>query len=211
MLKKIFCLTFLGLSINAFSYGIELGELSYRGNGCSQGTLSAFKDELGESIYLSASKYFVELSAGKKLDRKTCQIALPIKLALDKKLVLKKVYLAGAQLVNEGDLGKLSAELFLAGDTGLKLEEDLDQYGHLFVKASEDGQTLESKCGEEAILRLNSSIFLSSTQSSDSAVYMGLGEEGTFAKLELEVKDCADVSEGDLDLPETDEVSDLNL
>lgn len=169
MLAKVLGLT-VGLMISsaALAQGIQIGQPQTGGNGCPQGTVSATVDPSGQAVSFLFDQYIAEAGAmtGKRLDRKSCNIAIPIHVPNGYSVALLKVDYRGYNLVPVGGQNKLDVEYFWAGQRGPRVSKTFRAPS--YNRPLDDNFTITdqliattivwSGCGESVNFRINSSM-----------------------------------------------------
>lgn len=146
-----------------FASGIYLGEPEYNGSGCPQGSASVAlsPDFTAVSILFDSYSATAGGSTRKTMDRKTCNIAVPVNVPQGKSVSLFTIDYRGFNSIPQGAYATFSAEYFFAGKTGPRFDKKWDgRY--------EDGYTIRhnlpaeavvwSRCGESVTLRANTSV-----------------------------------------------------
>lgn len=144
-----------GLSLHAFQQ-----DIAYGGDGCPEGTAQISYQENG-SIVLSLDSYESHLQSG-HVDRKSCNIAMPISVPEGYVMKPGKITLVGSYDLKSGTRGNLDADIFFAGSRGNNVSKTINgnDVGEIYLEVRPD--YLLSACGKDVILRLNSSAVISS-------------------------------------------------
>lgn len=145
---------------------IEIGEVQSAGSGCPANTVSVHENPNGPErlLLLSEMKAQSGRSTGKRFDRKSCMIAIPIRVPAGYSVALEGI-VVGSQRTSRSGQSTLNQEFFYAGATGLRVS-------HQFRPGSassfrQTSPALEwTPCGSDSILRANLSLF---TQNSAKA------------------------------------------
>lgn len=152
-----------GLVAHAQS-GIRLGQPAYGGTGCPGGSASATlsPDETALSILFDSYVAEAGASVGKTLDRKSCNISVPVQVPQGYSVAIFQVDYRGFNLIpGRGAYTRLDTEYFWAGSRGPRFSRvysgpQTDNY------TQSDGliaQTLVwTPCGASVNLRVNSSV-----------------------------------------------------
>lgn len=139
-----------------------IGEAVLAGQGCS--STSSNKLRL---IVPSQSLYSVPLNLNvlklddKSIERQACTVAVPISLGANEKLIVEDVSQKINIRLGSNTTAKAQLEVFLAGQQGEVISgeaESQDQIVKASIKLDRSGHILESKCGEDVLLRANESI-----------------------------------------------------
>lgn len=141
--------------------GTILGEPTIGGNGCPQGSVSLTLGEEAKTLAINFEEYAVELWGRRKLDRKSCQLAIPVHLPKGLTVSLVALDYSGYNYLPDGATTTLTTETFFAGTQGEKLATDfvgaLDDSFHVNQTVGLDN-AISSECKQDVILRVNSSL-----------------------------------------------------
>jgi hypothetical protein len=162
-MKKIILGVFLSLNVAAFADEIHLNQPIYGGNGCPQGTASAVLSPDKTSLSILFDQYAAEAgrSAGKSLDRKTCNIAIPVHVPNGMSVSLFQIDYRGFASVPQGGSCKLNVDYFFAGQSGPTYQKTFtgpmsNEYTARNTLAV--GAVTWSPCGQDVNLRVNTSM-----------------------------------------------------
>jgi hypothetical protein len=146
---------------------ISLGEPGYGGSGCPEGTASTTLSPDNKSLSILFDEYIVEAGeyAGKRIARKSCNIAVPVHVPQGFSIALINVDYRGFNSLPYGTSSKFSAEYFFAGQAGPKFTKtfrgELDDdftLGNTLAATS----MVWSRCGADVNLRVNTSMLVKS-------------------------------------------------
>ncbi len=142
---------------------IRLGDPGYGGTGCPAGTVSATLSPDALSLSLIFDQYQAKAGgvSGTSLDRKSCNIAIPVHVPQGFSVSVLKIDYRGYNNLPVGATSQFNVEYFFAGITGPKfyqkfngpLDSDYQITNNLGVSA-----LVWSACGADVNLRTNSSI-----------------------------------------------------
>lgn len=184
--KVLLIATVLGFGTSVFADDIRLGVPGYGGTGCPGGTASVTLSPDAKALSILFDQYVAESggATGKSIDRKTCNVAIPVHIPQGFSVSIFKVDYRGYAAVPHGAEGQFNVEYFFAGIRGPKFTKT-------FPGGTDREYTLSnnigvsalvwSRCGEDVNLRINTSA-LSKTN-------------GSFADTMISV-DSADVTAG---------------
>ena len=164
MKKTMLLLSALMLSAPVFAVdGISLGEPGYGGTGCPAGTVSATLSPDAKSLSLLFDQYQVAVGGetGKSFDRKSCNIAIPVRVPQGLSVSVMKIDYRGFNQLPQSATSQFNVEYFFAGTRGPSfqrkfrgpLTEDYLINNNLTVQA-----VVWSGCGADVNLRTNSSM-----------------------------------------------------
>lgn len=142
---------------------IRLGIPSYGGNGCPRGSASASLSPDRKSLSILFDQYIAEAGeyAGKRVDRKSCNLSIPVRVPQGYSLSIIKVDYRGFVSVPRGGRAQFNAEYFFAGARGPKrvatfrgpTDEEYAITDPLLAEA-----VVWTPCGADTNLRVNSSM-----------------------------------------------------
>jgi hypothetical protein len=164
ILTAVMCL----MSVGAYAANdIALGEPSYGGTGCPQGTVGITLSPDSKVLSLIFDQYMAEAgkSAGKTLERKTCNLSVPIHVPQGLSVSVLKVDYRGYVYAPKGAQVNFNVEYFLksfnSSTTGPKAARTFKgPYDSEYLVSNQLGLSalVWSACGEDINLRVNSSI-----------------------------------------------------
>jgi hypothetical protein len=165
MMKKMLSLALLTTGMGAMAQDIRLGHPAYGGNGCPAGTASASVSPDAKSLSIIFDQFMVEAGAatGRTLDRKSCNIAIPVHVPSGFSISLVAVDYRGFVSLPRGAMARLSAEYFFAGSMGPRFAQDFhgvrDQ-DYLFTNNLGISAQVWSPCGADVNLRVNAAMMV---------------------------------------------------
>ncbi len=148
---------------------IQLGTPSYNGTGCPLGTVSATLSPDAQSLSILFGAFQAEAggSSGKTVDRKACQVAIPVRVPQGYSVSVIKIDYRGYKRLPYNASGTFDVEYFFAGQNGPAFHRN-------FVGAEDGNFTLNntlvatanvwSDCGADVNLRTNTSIAVQTNQ-----------------------------------------------
>ena len=140
---------------------ISVGFPGYGGNGCPQGSASATLSPDAKQLSILFDSYVVEANASKRIDRKSCNLAIPIHVPNGISVSILRVDYRGFNGLPAGASSTLTAEYFLADRQGPRFTRDFwgaqdrDYYESNSLAAV---GVVWTPCGRDTNLRINSSI-----------------------------------------------------
>lgn len=176
--KSLLASTVLAASVGAFAQDlndIHLGMPGYGGSGCPSGTLSATLSTDAKSLSILFDEFVLEAGPGigKSMDRKSCNIAIPVHVPNGFSVSIMAVDYRGYNYLPRGARSQFRTEYFFAGQRG-------PRYSKTFMGSMDDEYLLSnklavvanvwSKCGEDVNLRINSSMRLLNRNRRDDAM-----------------------------------------
>lgn len=141
----------------------RLGNPAVAGNGCRPGTVDSVASADGQTISILFSDYIVEAGrdVNRRMDRKTCNIAIPVTVPQGYSLAIFQIDYRGFNSIPRGGNTQFTAEYFFAGARGPRFQRTFqgplqDEY---LVQNDVLAETVVwSNCGEQVILRANTAM-----------------------------------------------------
>jgi len=166
---KMIAFTLLSvLSIAAHAAPVQVGQPSYAGNGCPAGTARFSVSADGQNYILQPSQFVVHTGQdnGKRIDRQTCNIAIPLKVAPGYAVGLVS-RVSGFVAADSQSKVTINEELFFAGGTGQRLAKTYTnvQQNLSLSSSSSPAKITYSACGASSNARINLAVL---AQGSDS-------------------------------------------
>jgi hypothetical protein len=168
-IKKMLSASLLlsSISLSAFAQNdIALGVPAYGGNGCPNGSASVALSPDSKQLSIIFDQFLTEAgpASGRTLDRKSCNIAVPVHVPNGFSIsVLAVDYRGFVSLPNRQATAQFSAEYFFAGMRG-------PVFSRSFVGQQDSDYTISnalavqamvwSPCGADTNLRVNASMML---------------------------------------------------
>lgn len=153
----------LGFASIAYADDISLGKPGYGGTGCPERSVSATLSPDAKSLSLLFDEYNVEAGGdtGKRFDRKSCNIAIPVHVPQGLSVSVLAIDYRGYNNVPAGARTDFNVEYFFAGQRGPSFKKafrgPLDD-DYLIRNKLTAQSSIWSACGEDVNLRTNSSI-----------------------------------------------------
>ncbi len=159
----------------AMAQSLQLGQPSYGGNGCPAGSASAVLSPDSQELSVLFDQYMAEAGGvtGKRIDRKSCNLAVPVRVPQGYSVAILKVDYRGFAAIPAGGLGRLDVEYFWAGARGPHVTRDArGPYNDNYTATDELLATtlVWSACGAEVNLRINSSMMVQTNNRMDQAI-----------------------------------------
>ncbi len=180
MVSKIMvsAITFITLSagfVSATTDAPRLGIPGYGGNGCPAGSASVTLSPDYTALSILFDSYIAESggNTGKTLDRKSCNIAVPVYVPQGYSVSLFKIDYRGFASIPQGGRGLFRAEYFWAGIRGPDFVINRTQpYDGNFILSDEliASAVVWSRCGQSINLRINTSAEITTNRYNDQAL-----------------------------------------
>lgn len=177
MKRQLITLT-LGLSPILQAAALEnitVGDPQYGGTGCPSGSVATTLSPDATSLSILFDQYVVEAGhqVGKSFDRKSCNVAIPVHVPQGFSVGILAIDYRGFNMLPRGATSTFSVEYFFAGLQGPRFMKSF--YGalesdYLITNKLQATALVWSKCGEDVILRTNTSIRLSTNRMQDQAM-----------------------------------------
>ncbi|MBL7669018.1 MAG: DUF4360 domain-containing protein [Bdellovibrionaceae bacterium] len=156
--------------------GLILGRPAYGGTGCPAGTASVTLSPDHDAISILFDQFVTEAGSttGRRVDRKSCNLSVPVKVPQGYSVSVFKTDYRGYNLVPEsGAYNRLDTEYFWAGVRGPRfrkiysgpINENYTQSNGIIVNA-----IVWTPCGASVTLRVNSSIMSQSNPQMDETM-----------------------------------------
>lgn len=175
-LKNLFVFTSLSVSTVTFAQGLQLGYPSTGGNGCPQGTVSASLSPDNAELSILFDEFIAEAgpSVGKRMDRKSCNISIPVSVPQGYSVsVIGVDYRGFVALPDRRASATFSAEYFFANSRGPRFSRNFrgEQFSDYFIE-NDLLVTAQvwSACGAKTNLRVNASMALMNSSRYDDAM-----------------------------------------
>jgi Domain of unknown function (DUF4360) len=156
-------------STPGYAQDLRLGEAAYGGNGCPQGTARVVVGPQATTLSILFDQYQAVAggNAGRSFDRKTCNLAIPLHVPSGYSVSVLAIDYRGFNYLPRTATSTFRVEYFFAGATGPVFSRSFSGPRSDDFLISNDlavGARVWSACGEDVILRANSSIFVSTSQ-----------------------------------------------
>ncbi|MCB0415848.1 MAG: DUF4360 domain-containing protein [Bdellovibrionales bacterium] len=164
MKKIISSLALLLMATSAMaSDRLELGEPSYGGTGCPAGSASVTLSPDQQALSILFDEYASEAGGegGKRLDRKSCNVAIPVHVPQGFSVSLFSVDYRGYAYVPNGGEARFNVEYFFAGRRGPRYTKSFRgpmDNDYLIENDLQGTALVWSACGADTILRANTSM-----------------------------------------------------
>ncbi|MDA0713285.1 MAG: DUF4360 domain-containing protein [bacterium] len=174
MKKFVLSLAIVMAAMPSFADDIRLGNPSYGGTGCPGGSASASLSPDQKSLSLLFDQYVVDAGGqtGRTTSRKTCNVAVPVHVPQGLSLSIFKVDYRGFNSLPTGAYSQFNVEYFFAGARGPDYRKTF--YGnlsdsYLLSNTLSASSIVWSACGQDVILRSNSSMLVRTNSRRDEA------------------------------------------
>lgn len=153
--------------------GIQLGLPGYGGTGCPAGSASVTLAPDQKSLSILFDQYVVEADRNRRMDRKSCNIAIPVRVPNGYSISVFQVDYRGFNALPWGARSTFNVEYFFAGSRGVRQTKSFagpanglyELTDHLTAQA-----LVWSPCGADTNLRVNTSMLVQSNRNGDQAM-----------------------------------------
>jgi hypothetical protein len=174
MLSATVVVGVMGLSSAHAQESLQLGQPIYGGNGCPQGSASATASPDGRDLSILFDQFQVEAgSNGKRIDRKSCNLAIPLHVPQGYSVSVFTVDYRGFTSLPYGARALFNAEYFFAGAQGPRVAKNFSgpqSQGYIFTNQLAAEALVWSPCGADTNLRVNSSMFVQTNRNLEDAL-----------------------------------------
>lgn len=172
MHKIITIFTLLFGSVFANAEGLSLGEPTYGGTGCPANSASVTLSPDQQELSIIFDNYVAEAgdSVGKKMDRKSCGLAIPVHVPQGFSIAIFQTDYRGFAMVPQQGRVQFTAESFFAGQRGSRFNktimgptsDDFNLHDEFAAAAM-----VWSSCGDSVNLRVNTSLLAMTNRQMD--------------------------------------------
>jgi hypothetical protein len=174
---------------------IALGVPGYGGSGCPSNSVSATLSPDSKALSLLFDEYVVQAGgeSGKTLDRKTCNVAIPVHVPSGRSVSVLAVDYRGFNQLPPGARSQFSVEYFFAGARGPAFAQTFrgpKEDDYLITNEIVADAMTWSPCGEDVILRTNSSIRVSTVKNQEAMATVDTQDVKAAIVYQLQWKTC---------------------
>ena len=141
---------------------VYLKRPSYGGSGCPRGTASTSLSPDAKALSILFDNYVVEAGGGgRTMARKTCNIAVPVHVPQGYSVSIFKIDYRGFNSLPRGARSTFNVEYFFAGSRGPRYQKSFRgsmERDYLLTNTLAARAIVWSKCGQDVILRTNTSM-----------------------------------------------------
>jgi hypothetical protein len=153
--------------------GLQLGMPGYGGTGCPANSASVTLSPDQSSLSILFDQYVVEAGNGRQFDRKSCNIAIPVRVPQGYSISVFQVDYRGFNSLPAGARSTFNVDYFFAGGRGVRQSKTFwgpsanlyELTDHLTAEA-----VVWSACGAETNLRVNTNMFVQTNRRGELAM-----------------------------------------
>jgi hypothetical protein len=196
LFTSLLSLSFITLSFSAFTQDdIALGIPGYGGNGCPAGSASVSLSPDAKSLSIIFDQFITEAgpAIGKTMDRKSCNIAIPVHVPQGLSVSLIAVDYRGFVSLPRGATARLQAEYFFAGMQGPRFLKDfrgIQDTDYLFTNNLGVSASVWSPCGADVNLRVNTSMLVQNRTYEDALATVDSADVSAGIIYQLQWRSC---------------------
>ena len=161
------------MSCWAHAQNIQLGQPAYGGTGCPAGSASVTLSPDQAALSILFDSYVVEAGGSRRVDRKSCNISVPVHVPQGYSVAIFQVDYRGFNSLPRGATSRLESEYFWAGSRGPRSSKAFagplnDSYitsDRLMASA-----VIWTPCGQSVNLRVNTSMMAQTNYRGDQAL-----------------------------------------
>lgn len=172
MKQLLLVAAFLSLSSLANAQ-LRLGEPGYGGNGCPAGSANVILSPDQTELSILFDSFMVEASGRTTVDRKSCNLAIPVHVPQGYSVSIINVDYRGFNSLPQGARSSLTAEYFFAGGRGPRTVRNFVgelNSDYLVNDRLQATALVWSRCGESVTLRVNASMMVQTNRRGDQAL-----------------------------------------
>ena len=157
----------------AMAADIQLGMPGYGGTGCPANSASVTLAPDQKSLSILFDQYVVEAGNGRTMDRKSCNIAIPVRVPQGYSISVFQIDYRGFNSLPAGARSQFNVEYFFAGSRGVRQTKSFFGPAANLYELT-DNLTAEAlvwtPCGADTNLRVNTSMLVQSNRRQEQAM-----------------------------------------
>ena len=152
---------------------LELGAPVIGGNGCPKNSSAIYLNQNKDAIHIRFSNFYVIADEQRAIDRKSCNMAIPLHIPEGYSVAVVEANYQGFLSLPEKSTLDLNTEYFFVGEESAKENRQVagEAIGDFQLT---DAVLMEnevwSKCGEDTIVRINTSMLLKNKNTNEMAI-----------------------------------------
>lgn len=173
-----------------------IGDPIVNGNGCPEGSYDILFNPDTNKLTLFLNSYTAKTREGINFNFANCNIAVPIDVQDGITVGLIRADYHGEAYIPEGGIGYFSRQYFLGGQQGSRISSTVPANSEVqdFTYYDEVDLASDASCGEDVLVRVNTTILVSKPTGSPNEVFMSLFSEDSQPEVtyQLSWKKCGD-------------------
>jgi len=172
-IMSLIILNILSANVLAKTDQLELGTPVIGGNGCPKNSSSIKLNNNKDEIHIRFSDFYVVADEQRSIDRKSCNMAIPLHIPEGYSVAVVEANYHGFLSIPENSSLDLNTEYFFVGEESAKQSRQVigEAFGDFQLT---DAVLMEnevwSKCGEDTIMRINTSMLLKNRNKNELAI-----------------------------------------
>ena len=171
---------------------VQIGAVTYGGNGCPVG--SAIVGNSTKGLDIKFSSYQTKTGQGKSLDRKSCNLAIPVTIPKGISVAISPMTFQGSAQLAEKTTAQVNVSVFFVGQPEDKTQETFYPRTKQDIQVTAPVQKLQrwTPCSSEPLstnLRVNSSLLLRTESDQSSIAKLDVALSSGEATL-LQIRKC---------------------
>lgn len=167
----------LMMSATAMAQSLQLGVPAYGGTGCPAGTASVSVSPGQDAVSILFDQYVTEAgrTTGRRIDRKSCNITVPVRVPQGYSVAVLQVDYRGYNAIPSGGYSRFDANYFWAGSQGVRSSRTFNGPVNNNFSVTDDliaTTVVWTPCGASVNLRVNSSMMAQSNSRMDQTLAM---------------------------------------
>lgn len=167
--------TVVMMSASAMAQGLELGVPAYGGTGCPAGTASVSVSPAQDAVSILFDQYVAEAgrTTGRRIDRKSCNITVPVRVPQGYSVAILTVDYRGYNAIPAGGYSRFDAEYFWAGSQGPRISRVFNGPTNDIYSITDNliaTTIVWTPCGASVNLRINSSMMAQANSRMDQTL-----------------------------------------
>ncbi len=167
----------LMMSATAMAQSLQLGVPAYGGTGCPAGTASVSVSPGQDAVSILFDQYVTEAgrTTGRRIDRKSCNITVPVRVPQGYSVAVLQVDYRGYNAIPSGGYSRFDADYFWAGSQGVRSSRTFNGPVNNNFSVTDDliaTTVVWTPCGASVNLRVNSSMMAQSNSRMDQTLAM---------------------------------------
>ena len=172
--------------------GPIVGNPEYDGSGCPPGTASVALSPDRDELSILFRDYIAETEEGRRMARKTCNFAVPIRVPFGLRVAVYQVDYRGYRDIPSGGRGEFSRSYFFAGQVGDRTTDTFSASSGGFLFRDSVRRLVWSECGGTGTIARSNTSIVARKRSADSQpeAYMAVDTADAEIRFYLVWEEC---------------------